>query len=852
MRQIISNYTFNPAARTVTFTDLSEVHLERLALITNVSRGVILFSLADATKGALAVNNAVTLMTDTTAMSSADDIRIDYDTPYGDPAYDRQVVGNARSKFRDGFATFGAIPDPATWDVTNTNNSHFITRGGNSFGSAYLRISLSPFKDDSEVTLTSKQTFSMPMRVGFGISVSQRVVGQEVFIGMVAANSDGSGINLDATPADKPITGVTAAIATNVATFTLASHGLNGGDRVTINNCPDSRLNVSPVIVTIIDANTFTVPCVLANGSYSTVGGVVQYADPLRFADNGTGLLFESATLTAASFVSRRNGTKFRSLNSTVASTTALQSNVNPYTDAFNSAANHEMYLSLDEVSYRSFASDGIATMSGIGKYTQGIPDENPTYKIHVRARTGRGFTLPMARITSIAKTGTTIATVTTDVPHGLVAADFVQIYGVRDIVSFPALAAMTAISSIIDATHFTVVIGAALTVSSTGGAVWKNVGSLLAPGVLAQSVQAAARTAGVMTLTGNTTWATPVPGEFFEVYGMSPVYDGPYKVLRVLGTILELEAPGPDFISANYGGALIRRTDVRLHFARVMDYTRLVAEISGGRGNTSDVNNAVPVAITGGASLSVSAAQTTGVATTQWSAAGWGGFLVADIPVLALSASATTAAVIPGIVGNVGTYAHSFNCIVTIISGASAALDLSVEESPDNGINWIRIFDFPRITAVGTYTSPRIPAVYGTRYRYVQTVTGTTPSITRAVNRIQFSNATPYIRRFVDRSVVLTTLNSTTPTYDVDGSKDYTLGIKIGSATTPPQIQLQGTEDETATGWYDIGATLTAVANSYVALNVINSPARKVRAIVEVAGVAVTADYVTIKAMGY
>ena len=81
-----------------------------------------------------------------------------------------------------------------------------------------------------------------------------------------------------------------------------------------------------------------------------------------------------------------------------------------------------------------------------------------------------------------------------------------------------------------------------------------------------------------------------------------------PSDDLRVNTTTLELDSTGPDFGSiSNTGGAGFRRTDVRVHFVRILDYNRLVAEIYGGKGNITDINNAVPVALTGGTVTTVS-----------------------------------------------------------------------------------------------------------------------------------------------------------------------------------------------------------------------------------------------------
>jgi hypothetical protein len=763
-------------------------------------------------------------------------------------------VGNTRAKFRDSFANPSvAQPNPANWDLVNGGN-HIITQGGDSSGSSYLRISLDPFADDTEVSITSKDTFNLPARVGFGVSLSQRILGQEVFAGFVGCDPFDV-VEKIATPVAQQIA-ASIVIASNVGTVTLPNHGFKGGDRVTMYGHVAPQLNVGPVVVTVVDANNFTVPITLANGTY-TATGYVLLQDPLGLVRNGAGYLFENTTTTNASFVSRRNGAKFRTSNSTIATTTAVQTNTNPYTDAFNAAANNELYFAIDEVAFRSYAADGGGGMTGYGKYTQSVPDEDNEYKIQVRAKIMRASTRAVARILSATKSGTTTATIVTTAPHGLTSTDLVQVYGVRDQTNFPNLAAQTAIT-VIDPTTFTVVIGATTTGTSAGGAVFMNEGSVLAPGAIGQAVQAVSRTNGILTLTGSGTWSGLLPGEYVNVYGMTEngatVYEGAYKVLRLSTTLLELDAPGPDFGSITTGGQVIKRTDVRLHYARVIDYTRLGVEVLGGKGQTNDGNNAVPVTISGAATLSINSpavTQSTGSSTNQWNAAGYGGFLVADVASAAITTTATTAAVTPGLVANVGTYAHSFNVIVTAVSGTTPTMDVGVEESIDNGTNWVRIYDFPRITANGAYSSPLLRATAGTRYRYVQTIAGTTPSFTRAINRITYSTDAPIIRQFIDRTIVPNTLNATTPgLYNVDGSTRLQAVINMGAiTTTPAEFQFQGSDD--GTNWYAIGASVTPAASTTAVLTVLDFIPKYARIYVKTAGVGATLGYVLIKAQG-
>jgi hypothetical protein len=79
MKKLISNYTFNAAARTITFTDYTSVDLERLLLITNVTDNIIIYNFADPSLGAGVSGNTVTLIYNTNAMSNGDSLQIYYD-----------------------------------------------------------------------------------------------------------------------------------------------------------------------------------------------------------------------------------------------------------------------------------------------------------------------------------------------------------------------------------------------------------------------------------------------------------------------------------------------------------------------------------------------------------------------------------------------------------------------------------------------------------------------------------------------------------------------------------------------------------------------------------------------------
>jgi hypothetical protein len=214
----------------------------------------------------------------------------------------------------------------------------------------------------------------------------------------------------------------------------------------------------------------------------------------------------------------------------------------------------------------------------------------------------------------------------------------------------------------------------------------------------------------------------------------------------------------------------------------------------------------------------------------------------VADVASAAIATTTTTATLTP-----TAGVSYQVNIPVTVATGTNRTLDVRIEESDDTGTNWYTVYEFPRITDVGNYRSPMLP-VRGNRIRYVQTITGTTPSFTRAINRLQ-SNlmVNEVIRQAFDRTVSLTTLDAATTGLMVANCRNASLTVSIGTATTPPALQLQGSDDGGAT-WFNIGTPLTAVASSTVKTVVNGMNCQLLRARVSTAGNTVVAGYVLVR----
>jgi hypothetical protein len=757
------------------------------------------------------------------------------------------VITNNKVKFRDGFAdTSRPIPDTFLWDISS-NASNIITNGGNSSGSSYLLISMSPFLQNIETVLTSKSFFDFPFKIGCGFSMSQRLIGQEVGIEVVGYDEV-----LDTVPTTTIVSPFSVTATQSGTTITVTTTGvvpITGGTRVILYGFSDSRLNTGPFPISINAQNSFQITNSPVNVTISTpVSGTVAVADQLNSVRNGFNLLIENATVTNGSICSRRNGSSVKYLSAqTISTTNGTQTNGNPYTDSWNTASNQEFYTNLDELYFRSYPSDSLNAITNSTKFSQAIPDEDYKYKLRIRTKNLQNFMIPVGRINSVTKSGTSTATVVTDVAHNLNTTSFVYIYGIRDLTPFPNLTASTQVLSIVNSTTFTITIGSASTSSSNGGAVFLINGGVGNNQILTQSVQSISSTvSGVLTVIGNTGWTGPSIGEYMHLYGLTNAlaYEGAYKVLQLSGSSLLLATTLPTFGSITTGGCVIRRTDVRIHYIRFMDYTRLQTEIIGGRGNTTDNNNAIPVTMASG-NVVISSGTINTVSTVSTMTSGNLAIpgIINDVGSAAIIITTTTSTLTP-------TFGVSYvvNIIVTLVSGSNPTMDVDVQESDDSGTSWYTVYSFARITLVGAYRTPKL-FFRGNRIRYVQTIGGATPSFTRSINRLQCSDSVPtVVSQLIDRTTInVNTLNSTTPSFITVNCSNLYLGIRIVSASVAPAIQLQASEDN-GVNWYNVGTVLTSVPGSvvYNTLTFINFPL--VRAIVTAAGTTAVLDYVIIR----
>jgi hypothetical protein len=542
----------------------------------------------------------------------------------------------------------------------------------------------------------------------------------------------------------------------------------------------------------------------------------------------------------------------------TTASTASVQAVNAAYNYAFQPTSEFRFAMMADRTQWSDSALDTLAQSTSRLARSQVIPDNTKQYKLRFRFTNNKSLTVPVAKIVSMQKTGTTTATVTTNVAHGLTTADLINIYGSSDQTAYANLTAATAVASVINTTQFTVVIGTAVTSTVYGGYVARvNGGNLMSSlGAIAQvAVSATLATAAdgtkALTLTGNAAWSGLLIGDYVNVHGLRSVpatgadlgCDGAWLVRNVSGTTLELGAIGTTTPPSNFGatvcgGGVIKRTDMRVSYVRTFDFERLRVEMLPRPAN--DMAAAAPMVIQNTPAVTISSGTVTTV--TAVTSANLGiPTLVADVASAAITTTTTTAAFTP----TFGT-TYIVNIPVTAVTGTNPTMDVGVEESDDTGTNWFRVYDFERMTAVGMYRSEPL-TLRGNRVRYVQTIAGTTPSFTRVINRLQRNDDAPLHVAFVDRTIVPNTLNSVTPNYYVAGCRDFNFAVRCTAQTTPATLTVQFSNDGVATNWHTTTTTLATIVG-VAHVKVQNEQWKFARLIVTAAGTGITLGEVTLR----
>ena len=763
----------------------------------------------------------------------------------------------------------------------SVDGGDFINTSRSSNGQQFVEISIDPLSvGETQTTLEFKRPVRFPLYAEIEASLSQRTYGDYAVMEITDK------VNRDVEPIEYNIVSISQSNTRLTVTLDFPFDGWLGS-WVDIYGLADSRFNYTSAAIatmsldkktlTITTRDEATIPSLTATPN--STGGKLKRQAKLQNARNAVGMRFSGISTTTAAFMSRFDGGSIKEAGTLTGSRLATNaSTATTYTSGVNGqveikpSSRYRIEVEPDIISFMDKAIDNAGVSYAARQaFTAVKPSSDIDYYIRFRAVSPRSISRPVAKIVSAVKaTASTTATITTDVPHGLNVDSYVTIYGINNQTVFANLTAATKVASIVSDTVFTIVIGTATIATSYGGYVSLCNGGVTQQGAIAQVVQSVAvDDNGFVTLIGNGTWAgLGGVGEYVNLLGVRNStngadlgVDGVYRVSNFTTTTLVLEPVkylngirainglGQDLsptvgviTTTNAGGAVLLRTTLRSHDFVAASYSQSVMNISGQ--GTQRADKALPIINMGG-SVSATQGSPAVVSTTT----GLNGWIVnpatAGIPDIA-SATLTSTTTSSAIANNLGN-GFQINIVVTTVTGTAPTLDVRVEESFDGGTNWVTLYEMQRITGVGSYDTPILRAS-GRHIRYVQTVGGTTPSFRRAVTRniLPFIPAEPQ-KRIIDRSIVLTTLNSVTQTLFQGAANNVQLVINLGAATTPPALQLEGSED--GTNWYAMGTPLTGVANNTVQLTVSGLSATYTRARVSTIGATVTPGYVSIKA---
>lgn len=216
------------------------------------------------------------------------------------------------------------------------------------------------------------------------------------------------------------------------------------------------------------------------------------------------------------------------------------------------------------------------------------------------------------------------------------------------------------------------------------------------------------------------------------------------------------------------------------------------------------------------------------------------------DVASAAITTTTTTATIVPGF-GN----AYNSTIDVTVVAGTNPTMDVVIQESSDLGTNWYNVYEFPLITATGSYTSP-VLSLTGNRLRYVQTITGSAgQSFTRSVTRNQITGNSNTYREIVDRTINPTSTNSTTPVLQTNGASNLQMIVNQGAGGSAVTFALDGSDDNI--NWVSSIATVIGVVGGATPVSVTgpNISYKFIRGRVVLGVAATTISYLTLIASG-
>ena len=407
-------------------------------------------------------------------------------------------------------------------------------------------------------------------------------------------------------------------------------------DWIHIAGLVDTRLNYQNACIKFISADRKTITFgfsdeaalpSLAVAAITPPAGTakVYFYNNMAGARSGFGYRFTGTTATSAALVSafgdgdaKISGTLLGDHRATIGSTAPQYLNgVNGNVD-ITATSRFRLEGRAQECAWLDKAIDNTSTLYYVRAGRSAVkPHTQHALKPRIRLYQPVGMTRPVAEIVSIAKSGTTTATITHDSSYPFQTGNYVTIKGVRDQANFAAFTTPVAIT-VLSSTQFTCVLGSAVTATSYGGSVVLCNGGIDQPGIIGQTVQSAVLDAnGWITLVGNTTWSGLAIGDYVELHGVREStagadlgVDGAWEVAYLSTTTLQVKpitningarvSPARGALSlTNCGGTVILRTTIRVHDIVIEEWVESRVSLDGQ--GTGRIDKAMPVNLVAG-----------------------------------------------------------------------------------------------------------------------------------------------------------------------------------------------------------------------------------------------------------
>jgi hypothetical protein len=520
---------------------------------------------------------------------------------------------NVNFSFRDAMEVY---PNPSVW-AESVATGDFIMKRGNTAGAGWVEISKSPFTENTVTSLELIPNISMPLKLTTMVSMSHRNAGQQLLMTQMVSD--------DATPLDalSPVSILNASQSSSTITINFSAAPavpFRVGQVVGIYGFVDTRLNVnsavvssivSPTSITIV-GNDYTFTSTTINTTPGNGTAFIARMDMLANAYNGLSCVRSNSSATAARYYVRGEGSSSKpsgaiagSHSITVGTDTASALANTPFAESFGAPLETTFFASRDGIIVADRVPDTNSSLSTRFRQSQIAPDSELGYRLRFEVRNTEAPTRLVARIVSIAKAGSSTATVTTAEPHNLITGQSVGIHGVYDQTNFTNTYNITC--TVTGTNTFTITLGSSATVTSYGGTVILMQGQQPLGGLVNQVAQSISRSSNLLTVTCNATVGVTTIGNIVEIYGFRNAstgadlgLDGTYVVRNIVSNILTLEpvagrAPtGADITTTNCGGAVVQRLGARIHGVFATDYElTLIEPASKG---SPDAGDALPV----------------------------------------------------------------------------------------------------------------------------------------------------------------------------------------------------------------------------------------------------------------